>query len=279
MVKQFRYIVFPHGMELLGIASLTAVMLWTAVPWGDNTLGIPGLGRLKIWVWTATLFPLVILWLISYFVKPVYIVGRYDFVAFPGYALLIGFAFAKIHQAWRRGIVLTVAAAILLGVPLVTKLWLYYQVPESRDARQTADFLNVKVANDDVIVFTGPRGHVLMYYLGQLGYHWESGVCQTNGGVRRFSCRFIPRDNEQGQLIYARPVGSASPGLRDEFQAVTASLAPSTGTAWLVFQRLGMTPNGRPMLDPDARLIEEVTGLGFRNIPELSQSAIYAFQR
>jgi hypothetical protein len=277
LVKQFRFIEFPRWLEFLGVAALFSLLLYSAVPWGDDRLGIPRLWKRKAWLWTTLLFPLVTMWLVSYFASPMYVVGRYDLVVFPAYALLIGLACAKLQRS--RGVLLAGCAACVLCIPLVTKLYLYYHVPDIPAAKQNAAFLDLAVSNNDVVVFTGVRGQLLLYYLGRLGYRWESGICRNDIMSRRFYCRFIPRENERTQLVMVRPAGSSLQPLVDELAAVTGDLSPSTGTLWLVFQSLGSMHPGVVRLDPDERLIEGVGTLGYRMVPELSRAGIYAFHR
>ena len=276
LVKQFRFIEFPRWLEVMGIVTFFALLLLSAVPWGDDRLGIPAYWKRKIWLWTTLLFPLGTMWLVSYFLTPMYIVGRYDLVVFVAYALLVGIAMEKLRRAGGRGWLVAICAVCILSIPLSAKLYLYYRVAERPDSRQTAEYLDLAVANDDVLVFTGVRGQSLLYSLRRLGYRWNAGMCRSDDGTRHFACRFIPRDNERTQLVYARPAGSS---LLQELETVTAGLPASTGTLWLVFQRVGNTTDGRELLDPDASFIEDVRRLGFSVVLERSRAGIYAFHR
>jgi uncharacterized membrane protein len=277
LVKQFRILIFPGWAEAVGVAVLIALLFLAVVPWNDGALGISHLRRRKTWLFAALLFPLVTLWLGSYVVKPVYIVGRYDVLAFPAFTLLIGLAFSKLQHARPTGMLLMLGAG-LLCVSLGTKLSLYYDLSGHSQGRRTAEFLDSAVANDDALVFTGPRGQVLLYYLTRLGYEWSSGVCRNNAAARRFFCRFIPIENEHTQLVYARPPGSSLKPLVDDLEQLTAAL-PSDGTLWLVFQRLGVRTDGYLLLEPDPGLLGEMDRLRFRVIPERSLDGIYALRR
>lgn len=275
LVKQFRLIEYPRWAELLGLGLVLALLLWSAVPWGDNGLGVPHLRKRKVWLWTTLLLPLGALWLGSYLIRPMYIVGRYDLVVFPAFTLLIGLALAKLQSLPRKGLCLAFGVAFVFSIPLMTKLYLYYRVPESFAVRQTVEFLGQAVRNNDALVFTGARGQLLLYYLSRLGYRWDSGMCRNHDAGRLFQCRFIPRENERTLLVYDRPAPSS---LLDELGAITAGLPPS-GTLWLAFQRLGTTSDGRALLDPDVSFIDDVSRLGLSVVPELSREGIYAFRR
>jgi len=278
-VKQFAILEFSPGLRLLGVGALVALALWVAVPWGDRHLGVVELWRRKVWLATLLLFPLIALWVVSYWIRPIYILGRYDTVAFPAYTLMVGLGFAKLQRVSARGPLLAFVAALVLCIPLVTKLVRYYEAPAVPEARSTARFLDTFLADDDILLFTSPRGHLLLYYLSRIGYRWDSGRCRSQTTGRRFDCRFFPLDNERTLLgITGRDV-SLWQAARQDLHAALARLPPAGGTVWLVVQWSSVTPQGLALLEFDGLVVDELTRLRFTVDLERARDDIYPFRR
>ena len=192
----------PIGVSLIGLLTVAAL-----APLGDRTLEVPQIGRRKIWLVALVCVPLLLLLSLS-FVRPLYLVGRYDLVGFAAYPIVLGLGAAKLQRVDRFGSWIMLGVGMcLLGV-VGTKLFLYYgtSTPSHRaNARVTASYLEAKVKNGDVVVFTGLRGAPVIYYLGRLGYRWSAGRCVNGKNRRAFGCRMFPRETESH-------LGSFEPG-------------------------------------------------------------------
>ena len=114
-------------------------------------LGGRGSCRALAWTGFAFLFtPLLLLWSISY-VKPIYVLARYDMMALPGFALLAGAGVGWLPR-WGRGLVALGAVALAAG-----SLSRHY----ARDPayvplpRAVGEKLVPALRDGDVILFTG----------------------------------------------------------------------------------------------------------------------------
>jgi hypothetical protein len=138
------------------------------------------------------------LWLVSYY-KPYYVVGRYDVVSFPAYALLIGLALGKLSTVPVLGRYVALITFMLLCVPITVKLQSYYSSPLTTygrySAQATAQTLDREVADGDLVLFSGIRHAPVLYYLRQLEYRWEGGDCIQPSRQRRFHCINMPQDS------------------------------------------------------------------------------------
>ncbi len=285
ILKQFWNMQFPSVLRLLGVVILSLLGIWIAVPWGDQNVGLPWLGKRKAWLGLLLGFPLGALWLVSYFHTPVYVVGRYDLVAFPAFPLLLGLALRKTERVRGAGRALAPLAALVLLVPIAAKLFLYYQAPSSGeartrgDARATAQLLHQSVEEGDVVVFTGLRGLPVLYYLSRLGYRWEERECRRTSTERRFTCRMYPREMELNPGAYdLRRVAHSVSAIRDDLQDFLRTLRPHRGTLWIAFGA-GRVSEGRLQLPPvDTHLVEEVQRLGMGPVAIHGAPLVFRFQ-
>ena len=108
-------------------------------------------------------FPLFIAFLLSISITPLYLIGRYDFVVFPAFCLLIGLGVSKI----KNYSLLILVAIILLGLSVST-LKPYYQATPRRVAAVTADYLVHHARDGEFVVFTGYRRASTQYYLEKM---------------------------------------------------------------------------------------------------------------
>ncbi|PYV09612.1 MAG: hypothetical protein DMG07_22830, partial [Acidobacteria bacterium] len=133
-LKRFGAIEFPFALRCAGLAALVALGLSLGLRKGEET---PADTR---WVAALLFAPLAALWAISW-VRPLYAAGRYDSIAYPGFALLMGLGFARLERATGSR---AARVAILLGfwVAVAAKLVFYYRVAPERQAEPAAAFLD-----------------------------------------------------------------------------------------------------------------------------------------
>ncbi len=278
-MKQYTTLEIPGSLRLLGLVVLVFLGIWVAFPWGDKALGVPWLGRRKAWLAAPLLFPLVALWGISFY-KPLYLVGRYDMVAFPTYPILLGLALSKLHRVRRVGPALAALAAGLLLVPIGMKLSLYYQAPSEGDARATARALHEIVMDGDVLIFTGLRGLPVLYYMNSLGYRWEGGYCRSEISKRRFACRMYPRETEQRPAVFNLNLSlKPADAVRDDVQEYLTALRPQGGSVWVAFERGRFSEGVLILPDVDALLAGELVRHGLKPVPLQGPQRVFRFRR
>lgn len=251
-MKQLDTIVYPPGLRVVGIAVLSLIAVWTVVPWGESRT----FARRVAALWVLVLAPLIALWAISW-IRPVYLVGRYDQLAFPASALLLGVGFDKLWRVLRYGPLLAGLAALALLVPVGAKLVLFYRQPAQDRARSrlTAQALVERVADGDVVVFTGFRDALVTFQLVQLGYRLQDGYCVSSAARKRFACR-----------SFTAATGAGSPHARDH----VAALGREGGSIWVVMG--SNTPT-------DARFLDELVEIGFRRVGVDRGLAIMEYQQ
>lgn len=276
-LKQFTSMEFPITLRLLGLAGLLLLGLWVAVPCGEGRLGVPGLLRRKAGLGLLLFFPLAVLWLGS-FVKPVYAVGRYDMVAFPAFALLLGLALWKLQRVPRVGPVLAGLGALLLLIPIGTKLFLYYQAPSGQLARRTAKVLQRFVGDGDVVVFTSTRVLPVMYYLSRAGYHWADGHCRNDLDRRRFACRLYPREVEGSPFRFDRDRVPSAEAVRADIQAFMGQAGLHGGGLWVVFGERILSEGKLPLSEGELMLVWELQGLGYQPEPVMGAPGVFQFR-
>jgi mannosyltransferase len=119
------------------------------------------------------LVPMAIPYFLSLLLHPIYLAGRYETVAYPAFALLLGAGAqaAWTHRGRTRGIARASLAALLIayvGLALVTLSHEYGRPPE-RTEENVARRLSQWLAPGDVVITTGLGRAPLEYYLGRLG--------------------------------------------------------------------------------------------------------------
>jgi len=230
-MHQFSAIDFPPALRFLGLLALLACPVTVATPRGDANLGIARMALRKTSLAALVLGPLLMLWLISW-AKPLYAIGRYDFLAYPAFLLLVGLAFGKLERS-QGGIAAAILAAALL-IPVTAKIYFYYQAPETAKPRLTARFMDTEVRNGDVVVFTGLRALPVLYYLDRLGYTWENGFCRNLRGGRSFYCRMYPRIAEKTPAAEPSQLPGSAEAARIELADYLAKIDSQKGTFWVV---------------------------------------------
>jgi 4-amino-4-deoxy-L-arabinose transferase-like glycosyltransferase len=286
--KVYPNVTFPPALRLFGLFCLIGMGIWIAIPWKDAALGISYFRERTIWIWSVLLVPLAALWLIS-FRQPLYGVGRYDLIAFPGFALLVGLALAKLQSALHGRRLLAAGLIIAILAPIGLKLDRYYRappsVPEHRySARLTAEALSSEVGNGDVAVLTGLRGLPVMYYLMQRGYSWKEGTCAQSLSGRRFGCRLFPLEIEQtpGTLTPSRIRLERDPGsVRHDVDSLLDGMGQPGGRLWVAFQLAEYSDGDLYVATMDELFVSDLLRRGFRfapaNVPRAMN--LFVFQR
>lgn len=263
--KQFTTLHVPGWVRWLGVAVMGVVGLAAAASWGERELAIADVRRRKLWAWLVLIVPLSTLWMISLGL-PIYLVGRYDLIAFPGYALLVGLALGKMQGLRRHGRVLMAAVIVAGALAIGVKLARYYGGRSPTWAEPTAQVLARVVAEGDVVVTTGLRGlPVYAYYLHRLGFAWEEGRCRHRVTGRHFACRMFPRYTEDALFDFRGSETSAE--THAEVEALLDDRHAPGGTLWIAFAYSFWSDGRLIVSSPDDLLVEDLARRGFRPTP------------
>lgn len=185
--KQLSAIQFPLPLRLLGLTGLVALLVVAVSHFGESA--VAGMRRRQWAIFMLALGPLFVLWSLSW-IRPLYVVGRYDQIVMPAWPIILGLACAKLQA--RLGAVVTAAVAILLLVPIGGRLWLYYGAPASDREARAAAVLDSRTTNGDVVVFTELRAMPVIYELSRRGFGYFGERCRN--GDREVVCQTYPRD-------------------------------------------------------------------------------------
>jgi len=235
-LKQFDLLAMPGWLSAIGIASAACVAVSA---WRTGRAGA---------VCALALTPVLALWLVS-FVKPIYLVGRYDQLALPAFVLLMGCGLAQVRTAPRLAVALLVAYFVPIGV----KLWLYYAVPSVDVAysKPIAAAIERTIRDDDALILTNYRAYTVLYELHRLGYRVDDGVCT---GRVTFACSmFLPSEARRGT---------------DDIEAIVEGYTHEGGhvraRALVAFGRFAIENGGFQVPEDDAHLVENLAARRYR---------------
>ena len=254
-LKQFDTLAFPVPLRWLGLTAAGALGLWLVAPVGNVRLA-SGLGRLLLALLVSLFFPLVALLAIS-FVKPIYLAGRYDMLAFPAFPVLLGVAYAKLEAFGPRSRLLAPAVAAALLLPVGVKLVRYYGQPpvHTENSALAAERLTKKLTRDDVVLFTDLRGHVVLYQLARRGWAWRGDDCVDEHTQTRVGCHLLP----------PAPLEAAVRADATPLRGVLArALERRPGAVFVVHGTWVVGADGPMVLPGDVAVLQELAGLGYR---------------
>lgn len=146
-------------LRFLSYAVFTFLAVTAVLRYGDGsvTKDRENLKSAKLYLLVNLFVPLLLPYAIS-FVKPIYLVGRYDVIAFPFYAVLISIGIMKLARfAWVGLAVVGLLASYSLGR--------YYTKPVSTFNKETVRYLARSAKEGDVVVSVGLRLCPLEYYM------------------------------------------------------------------------------------------------------------------
>ena len=127
------------------------------------------------WLLSIFLFgPLLLMWGYSYFVRPIYLVGRYDIVALPPFCVLAGWGVSRWVKEGRRPLHLLrsgILAVFIGSLWIVTLIPYFNGLTDARFIRSStaAFFLSDKMQSGDAMVYLGLRRSQLEYALRRYG--------------------------------------------------------------------------------------------------------------
>lgn len=167
-------------------------------PLGEARIFMADLPRRKWTVMALFVTPLLLLWGVSFF-RPLYIVSRYDMVAYPAFVLLSGLLFTKLEAVLlRRLFVAFLLCWLILSALAISKT---HSLPADTYKQESAQFLSRNVLAGDVVVFTGNRSYTTRYYLERAGVECRGWRCTWPDGTSA-PYRKYPTANEDEEAVY-----------------------------------------------------------------------------
>lgn len=206
---------------------------------------------------------LVVLWLVS-FVKAVYCPGRYDLIAFPGLAVLVGGGIALLPTVPRAARTVAAAALLPFGLGIAVKDWRYMTAEAAPDpSRPVAAILAAGAKADETVILGGAVGVPVLAHLYQRGFTWSERRCRTENGDVEFGLRLLPASLEDAPATVARYLRVVADGsLPEELRRLLAETR-SAGV-WLVIGDELRTGGRDPAMESVGRgLFDVLRGAGY----------------
>ena len=207
------------SLSALSVASSLVLVVLALGPWPTRASRAAHRSA-GSFLFAFAFLPLVGLWLYSFLVQPLYVVGRYDTIALPAFLILLGVGVDKIFRinGWiGAGVVAVVlclaalSASTSLGAPPFISR-------ENEIDLGTARHLSEKAAPGDPIVALGHRYLVTIYYLDRANRPHEVSMFpfELADHPGWYSARRMLRDParlaREGQELAQRLVGATRQG-------------------------------------------------------------------
>lgn len=149
------------------------------------------------------ILPLLALLGISLLITPVYVVGRYDLIAFPAFLLLAGGMGQILLQRGSRAATAVLAVLFLAWIGMQAyRIALYREAPPYRELKAAVGATATRIHDGDGLLVATPRAILVWYYLELAGYDRHGDHCR--GKDKAFTCRLFPRDLEQAPASQQR---------------------------------------------------------------------------
>lgn len=162
-VSPLRYVSYAV-FALLGIIALAPTRDGSISP-DSSVAEQTEVGSVKTYLLLNLLVPLLLPYAVS-FVKPIYLVGRNDLIAYPFYALLIGIGLVKLARfAWVGVILISLLASYSFSK--------FYSIPNAGIDKETVEYLAHEAKEDDVVIVMGLRFCTIDYYRRREGARFQ----------------------------------------------------------------------------------------------------------
>jgi len=203
-LKRYDAASLPEGLHLFNLFLVFLFMAVYLVLLPRLKLLSADLRRQFLELSCIAILPLLALAGISGLIRPVYVVGRDDLIAFPAFLLLAGCIGRILLQRCRSRPVMAVLAVLFLawvGVQAY-RIALYREVPPYRGLKTAVSTTAARIRNGDGLLVATPRAILVWYYLELAGYDRHGDHCR--GRDKAFTCRLFPRKLEQAPASQQR---------------------------------------------------------------------------
>jgi uncharacterized membrane protein len=154
-----------------------------------------------------TFLPLFALIAASLLITPVYVVGRYDLIAYPAF-LVLAACLARILLSGKPSVpgrLLRGGMALLFLLFIgaqAYKIAAYREAPPYRSMKGDVTALTEEIRDGDGLLVATPRAILVWYYLEEAGYNRRGDRCFGHG--ISFTCRLFPRRFERAPASQQR---------------------------------------------------------------------------
>lgn len=206
-MKRYPHVDIPAALKLFN-AFLSFLFLTVYVLALARAKRLPVGLRMDFLEFSAfTFLPLLILIAASLLITPVYVVGKYDLVAYPAF-LVLAACLARVLLAGTPppgGRPLRAAMAVLFLLftgAQVYKITAYREAPPYRSMKDDVSALTEEIRDGDGLLVATPRAILVWYYLQEEGYDRRGDRCFGHG--LSFTCRLFPRRFERAPASQER---------------------------------------------------------------------------
>lgn len=198
-LKRYPYVDYPSHIIFLGKFSFVIFLIFYSI----TLINFKKLTRFhltRLIELSAFLFlPLFILLLISILIKPIYVIGRYDLIAYPSFILLFGYVIflSLTYKFYVFDRVKYSVLFIFFTLTIYTqtnKLLLYWSITPITGAKQNVIAIERFITNKDVLLISAPDAIITSYYLHAMGYNLENKTMSSTN--KRFTFRLYPETLE-----------------------------------------------------------------------------------
>lgn len=214
------------------------------------------------------ILPLLALLAVSLLLTPVYVVGRYDLIAYPAFLLLAG-CMAHILLQRRQP---STAVPYRYAVAVLFALFIGAQAYKVMAYKHTAPYGSMqphvavmleKVHDGDGLLIATPDAILVWYYLHAAGYNRHGDQCMGHG--KRFTCRLFPQRLEQAPASQERYLDLYRTN-RPSFNIDYFLSELSAGSRVVLFLDHVKLAGGKIELDPvGLKLVSGLLQAGYRN--------------
>ena len=214
------------------------------------------------------ILPLLGLLIASLLLTPMYVVGRYDLIAYPAFLVLVG-CIMHILLHWRQSgaaVPYRVAMAVLFSLFIFAqayKVMAYKHTAPYGSMKPHVDAMLDRVHDGDGLLIATPNATLIWYYMHAAGYNRHGDQCMGRG--KRFTCRLFPKRFElapASQDRYLNLYHTNRPSFNIDY-----FLNDLTARSGVVLMLDHVKLNGKKIeLDPvGLRLVTELVNAGYRN--------------
>lgn len=214
------------------------------------------------------ILPLLGLLIASLLLTPVYVVGRYDMIAYPAFLVLAG-CMMHILLHWRQS---GAAVPYRAAMAVLFFLFIFAQAYKVMAYKHTAPFGSLKphvdamldrVHDGDGLLIATPNATLIWYYMHAAGYNRHGDQCMGHG--KRFTCRLFPKRFEQAPASQDRYLGlyhTNRPSFNIDY--FLNELSARSGVV-LVLEHVELKGKNIELDPVGLKLVTELVKAGYRN--------------
>ncbi|MFC1680168.1 glycosyltransferase family 39 protein [Pseudomonadota bacterium] len=264
-LKQYRDIIMPGYFYPLsmGLVLLFTVLFLRVALLKSKTRDLD----IQSLVESAAQFalPLVALFAISYAIRPVYVVGRYDVIAYPAFLIFLAHIIRVITSDKVKNnkldvyLACTFVVATLVAQGAVATR--YFSDWPKKDHQATSDDISSLMTNGSSLVFVGRSSAVNLYYFLLSGYSKAENHCIHNTGTV-INCFIFPEEFDKAPGSTARYDRMISQSF-DSYEIEYILTELQGNNFWLHINQMANTGSNYAMDEVSYKLVNNLKSRGF----------------